>query len=559
MGSVEFVAGLGGLAWFIGWAGLKVLRPTRIDWLLSGFDWSQHLMGWLFLRNESWKFPLGRLDNFLYPVGTTIGYTDSTPWVSLLLRPFSSLLPVDFQFIGPWLALCFFLQGAAGAWLAAAFTRDRTARLCSGVLFAASPVLLSRVVHDSLSSQWMIVVLIGLHVRRAADNAIVKRHLSAAFGLTVLSSLTHPYMAMMILGLAVALVIKLVVVDRSLDWTRGLLLGTALPVVSLLIFLLLGYFSGGVAPGAGGFDLYSADMLSFFNPSGRSRFLPNLQSVLPNLEGAGYLGLGTIVLMIFASIGLVAALADGLPPFHQVWPLGLVSVGFAIYALGPAPKLGNIELLQLNAVYQRVAPLISPFRSAGRFLWIFHYALLSGSIAIVLRSWKGRPWLATAAMVIASVLQLTDVKFDRRNPFDRTRIDAGLHSPLWKSIGAEYRHLALVPPQIVKYDSCQGELDGALRWPFAYVAYVQKMTFNSGYVARANDDAIRANCLRFTESVRRGELDTSTLYVVGPETLKALTASGSAVVCGRVDSYNVCVSGSSQGETRRYLETQWNG
>src|SRR5262244_4486755 len=72
---IEFAGGLAGLLWLLAWAGSKVLNPTRIDWLISGGDWSQHLMGWLFFRNESPGLPLGRLDNLLYPVGTNIGYT----------------------------------------------------------------------------------------------------------------------------------------------------------------------------------------------------------------------------------------------------------------------------------------------------------------------------------------------------------------------------------------------------------------------------------------------------------------------------------------------------
>lgn len=149
---------------------------------------------------------------------------------------------------------------------------------------------------------------------------------------------------------------------------------------------------------------------------------------------------------------------------------------------------------------------------------------------------------------------MIDFNFSR-NPFTVTRIDAGLRSPLWNSIGGDYRHLAMVPPQIaINDENCEGEMPRQLQWAFAYVAYVQKMTFNSGYVARVNRDAIVSTCRGMNDSFRRGELDESTIYVVGSESFSALRRSGSTAICGHIDSYNVCVSAQSGGETKRYLE-----
>ena len=50
--------------------------------------------------------------------GRRWGFMDSMPWVGLVLRPFSRVLPVDFQYIGPWLCLGSMLQGAVAAWVA---------------------------------------------------------------------------------------------------------------------------------------------------------------------------------------------------------------------------------------------------------------------------------------------------------------------------------------------------------------------------------------------------------------------------------------------------------
>jgi heme O synthase-like polyprenyltransferase len=100
-------------------------------------------MGWLFFRDTPWTFPLGSVPSLLYPAGTTIGFTDSNPIVSILLKPLSSWLPAEFQFIGPWLAFCFICQGYFGAALAGLVTKDKAQQVLAAMMFVASLLCLS--------------------------------------------------------------------------------------------------------------------------------------------------------------------------------------------------------------------------------------------------------------------------------------------------------------------------------------------------------------------------------------------------------------------------------
>ena len=102
----RYAAAFLGFAWFLQIGGGPTLNPTHKTLIMSG-DWMQHWFGWLMFRREEWTFPLGAISGMPYPIGTTVGYTDSNPLVSLLLKPFSGLLPQEFQFIGLWLAFCF--------------------------------------------------------------------------------------------------------------------------------------------------------------------------------------------------------------------------------------------------------------------------------------------------------------------------------------------------------------------------------------------------------------------------------------------------------------------
>jgi hypothetical protein len=105
-----WAGGVLGVAWFYIDMGHFAFHPTSTDWLMIYEDGAQHLLGWLFFRNAFWAFPLGSVSSFCYPLGTTIGFTDSIPWVAVIAKGISPVLPADFQYFGLWLGLCFFCR-----------------------------------------------------------------------------------------------------------------------------------------------------------------------------------------------------------------------------------------------------------------------------------------------------------------------------------------------------------------------------------------------------------------------------------------------------------------
>ena len=84
--------------------GFGIINPSNINWLMSAYhDWGQHYLGWAYFQHEPWHFPLGHIDNFNYPAGTNVGYTDSIPLLAIIFKTFSFLLPDTFQYFGLWL------------------------------------------------------------------------------------------------------------------------------------------------------------------------------------------------------------------------------------------------------------------------------------------------------------------------------------------------------------------------------------------------------------------------------------------------------------------------
>jgi hypothetical protein len=111
--STVLIGGSFGLVWFILVFGPSILNRRALSWIMQG-DGAQHVLGWLFFRREPWSWPVGAVPSFPHPVGITVGYTDSIPWLAIPAKVLSPFLPVDFLYVGPWLGLCFFLQGWLG-------------------------------------------------------------------------------------------------------------------------------------------------------------------------------------------------------------------------------------------------------------------------------------------------------------------------------------------------------------------------------------------------------------------------------------------------------------
>ncbi|HZA14867.1 MAG TPA: DUF6311 domain-containing protein, partial [Myxococcaceae bacterium] len=536
------LAGAFGLGWFVRWAGWKPLDPTNVSWLLNGEDWGTHLLGWLFFRNEPWALPLGRLTSYVYPVGTTVAFTDSTPWVATLLKPLSPLLPEAFQYIGPWLALCCVLMGVTGALAVRAFTSNGWLQALGGALFVTSPLLIWRVGHPSLCAQWLLVAAIALSLAPAGEGRQARRFVWIALALSLLAAGIHPYLAAMTALLSLALFCRLSLIDRLAPPVAALGAAGVLAAGVAGVLALFGLLGWGETLSAHGFGFYNSDLLALINPRGQSRWLPDLPASRPHYEGWGFLGAGALALIAFGAVSLLVRKRERAAlPWRRALPLVIVAALAALFSCAREINVGGNTLIRLDVLYGPLAPVGEVLRGTGRFIWIAHYTLLAAAVLVAVRLWGSA--VAGVALVAALGLQVADFSWTGVRVFSLPRLDAGLRSPAWQTLGAEYRHLALVPPQIAYMrGNCEGEIPGHVRVPFAYLAYQQRMTINAGYLARYDGAAVRRACDDLLANVRSGQLDPNTVYLPGPLTLRALRSARANVTCGRLDGWPVCVS-----------------
>ncbi|RKZ54101.1 MAG: hypothetical protein DRR16_00905 [Candidatus Parabeggiatoa sp. nov. 3] len=159
-----------GMVFFIIVLNLKMVDPTQINWLMRR-DWQWHFMGWHFFRHEPWHFPVvGKISGIIFPVGTSIGLTDSIPLFALLFKPFTALLPRDFQYIGLWFLTCFTLQGVFAALLIRLRSQNLLIIAIGSLFFVLSPILLIRLNHAALCAHWLLLAGLWLYFRTSQSS-----------------------------------------------------------------------------------------------------------------------------------------------------------------------------------------------------------------------------------------------------------------------------------------------------------------------------------------------------------------------------------------------------
>ncbi|ADO75521.1 DUF6311 domain-containing protein [Stigmatella aurantiaca] len=538
-----WLAALGGLGWFLWLGGGAVLSPTRIDWLTQG-DWAMNLFGWLFLRQAPWGLPLGDMPNLFHPYGTRVSLTDGIPWVAVGLKPFSGWLPVNFQYTGAWLALCYALMGYFGSRLVAVASARAVPRVLGGVLLALAPVLAARFGHPALCAHWLLLAMLWLNLRDIPDERTAWRSLALAALFNGVAAGVHPYWVAMLLPLTAALAVR-VARSRRLGGGRALAAVGGIALLDGLLFLLFGYL-GGPGLGAEGFGDFSSDLVTLVNPMGWSRVMPELPARPRQGEGFGYLGLGAMLLgaLAVASVAARWRVARALS-WRRGLPALAVVLLMAVYALSWRVAWQGRQVVDLSALYAPFAAQTAAFRASGRFIWPLHYLLVGGALLLVVRLWRDRPWVSGVGLGLALAVQAYEWRADRsslRWPVAFHRLQA----PEWKEMKGHYRHLALFPPQIqwlCRYDE-------HLVNKLSYLAYREGLTFNSGNAARVPPQAVE-DCRAALPS---GGVDAETVYVVNPEHLTLFLQSGAR--CGVLEGLPVCVRDSRQDGFATALERQ---
>jgi Family of unknown function (DUF6311) len=526
-----FAGALLGLIFFVATLGWALADPINVAWLFQG-DWAAHFIGWHLYRNAPWASPPGAFDTFWYPVGTAIAYTDSLPLLALPLKLVSGLLPLRFQYIGFWLLVNCILQGVFGALLMRCFTRGFVLQVFGAGLFVLAPVFISRIGHDTLTTQWLLLAGLWMYFRIYAT----RRHALALWlAFAAIAALVHPYLSAMLLALAFAYYLR-ERVSLALSTRQAFSHLAAVGGVTLLCWWLSGALT--LHPSGGDIPLgdYNANLLTWFDSRSLSRWLPALPYAGEGqYEGFGYLGAGALCLTVIA-LPLALCRKQNTLAYGYWWPLVAVIVALSLFAFSTRLTLGSHILFDLGA---KQIPLIGAFRGSGRFIWTSCYALtLIVTVLVAQRAGRfAAPLLALAffaQLFDLTALHVADARM--RTGFFMGGMQAQLRDPYWDEATRGRRHITFAPPP-----ACGKE--AAPYFPFSLLAGDHKMTINSGYMARFDETRTSAYCDDLKRELDEGTRFADTLYIVHAEQVEHFRqTSAAAMDCRNVEGYTSCVT-----------------
>ncbi len=528
-----------GLTWFLLLYGSAPLHFSYVNWIYkTGSDIFQHQIGWEWFRQEAWHFPLGHINAYGYPFGTSIIYTDSIPLMAIPFKLLSPLLKPNFQYLGIWELASVTGQMLVGLAVLGEFTNSCIKKILGASLLVLSPPLIFRAFgHDSLTAQWILLAAIWFILLEYRH----KLWRGTWLVLFAAAILVNPYFVAMLLPLwAISLFFQ-----YSRENNKCMLAVDVLSVlgVMFLIAYCIGFFNLGSGNlQATGFGDFSWNLNGFINPTRWNLFgiiNPSLSATilkpLPigisgQYEGYSYLGLGNLVILPVAGV-LFLKRDNSRSHLFFFLPFILVSILFILYALSNKAYL-NTQLLWNIPLSGFVLKLCSYFRASGRFIWpVFYFLVLFGIISII-RNMR----YATLFLLLVLVLQFVDVRqlFSSKKFTGFVDYQSDIQAEFWQAAAKVNQHIILIPTKNAF----------SMYTPFALYARQNKLTLNWGYFARADYGAIDYYANQVWEGFQAGRTNNQTIYIFWDSALEKLATknlSDHMVIC-QVDRVTVGLS-----------------
>ncbi|MFT3709457.1 MAG: DUF6311 domain-containing protein [Archangium sp.] len=517
--------------------------PTNIDWMFEG-DWQAQLYGWLFARIAPWGIPFSQAPNLVYPFGSSAALTDSVPSLILVSKLASPLFGERMQPFGVWMVTGIMATGAAGVLICRAWLRDLPSLTFAGCLFVMNPVLTTRYGHIPFFGFWAIFALVGLCIWPVNELKSARRIAAVTIACGFFACSTTAYVAMMCMLLVGAGILRLVLVARAFKPREALAWLFAAPAFCLLSLYLFGWVKGALnSPKLTeeGFGQFSADLLTFFNPSIWSRFISGFSMGPRQYEGFAYLGLGVIALVLVRLVLLVRFRPSRSELLTWV-PLLIAIVLMGTFALSNIVTVAGKPVANWSAFYSHLGQYPQVFRSSGRFIWpMFCTLYLVAALAVTrIEALWVRQWV----LGLGVLLQFVDINPTQapiRHPYPHFEPS---RDPAWALLN-EYQHLVISPIQLQWVCPYDHILVSTLSWQ----AYRQNLTINSGHVGRAPPGS---DCKKHLSPA---ELDDQTVYIpYFAEYVPDLVNAG--FVCGQVERWLVCVSPNRDTALQRLLRTR---
>ena len=500
--------------------GFEKFNPSNISWLFEArLDWSTHYLGWGFFRDAPWQFPLGTINDYYYPIGTNIGFTDSIPLVAILLKSISFLLPENFQYFGMWLFLCMYLNGYYSLKIFEYFKINKIVSYALVVFILINPVFIFRQVHPSYCAHWLLIGSIYLYLSTPNEIVIIKRNLKHLFILLLLSSLITVYLTVAVFGFFVLFVFKVYYFDKKINFFKGLLYIISSLVAIFLSWILIGLIdlSKSTSLASTGFyGAYKMNLNTLYNPLGYSNFLPSQELISGYQQDAFmYLGLGMMLLILFTFLFTILKYQKNNTILFnkKMIPLLLFCIGLSIFAATNVLSFNNKNILTLSFL-SGIEKIGDIFRASGRFFWSVYYLIIFYFI-FLFSKFKFNNNIKLVIICLLLTVQIFDI-----NPiFFKAETQKGDYKPalnisFWNSIFSNFKNAITVMPfnnDLVNFQDYQ---------EIAFFAFKNKTTVTNGNLARYDGKIAQEFTNNLITQIIEGKLSNDNLYITSKENLK---------------------------------------
>lgn len=518
--------------YWLGWLAPVALAGHYVDFrtldvrrghdLLMG-DWTTYIAAPNFLRGAPiWTFPVGEIPNYLAPIGTSLGQTDSFPVLTPLYRLLLAIFPGDLvQLVGPLLFVALVATFGVTRYFARGRIRTRyggvnlpgeVAAIAIAMMLVAQPFFLTRMGHVALMHQWVIVLAIVLALSELERDRITPLDWRPLAVVAAAGAL-EPYLLAMVIPIVIAPMIRPSPRGSYVSWLRGLALRVlGCGVVAVVVSVVLGYVVIGASTENAGFGLYPSNVMFLVDPDNWSRLLGDLPT-RGSAEGNGYVGLAMLCVIALAGVIAVRRRGQAGPSAGRLWPVMLVCVLLAVFALLPIVWLGNsTALLDARPLLNQVDALTGTLRTNGRFVWPLIWLVGLSVVGVLIRR---LPINAVAAIAIAGLaLQVVETA-----PSEHIRPNRGYDEVVGtfrQAIAAGASGVEVQPPWVT-YECSPPEWTSfdALRNVVAASAFLG-LPINSGYAGRGSDEVQAEICQRQASEFAAHRYLEDVLYVIPP-------------------------------------------
>tara|TARA_Y100000746_G_C15459135_1_gene430586 strand:+ start:476 stop:2173 length:1698 start_codon:yes stop_codon:yes gene_type:complete len=497
----------------------EILYFENFSWFLKPSitnDIETYWISWEFFRNtDIFQFPLFLNPDYGNGFNVSIYHTDAIPIAAFTLRFFTDFLPVNFQYLGLWSFMSFFLMLFFSYKLLNIFIPNKLICFISSTFFLIAPPFIDRVfLQQAVSSHWLVIASLYFYYSNQYSYKIWNLIL-------IISILINGYLATIVFAVFIA--------STFINYYKSSKLVFFKKVFFTLFFMILvsystGLFSIGKGLKEGGFELYGMSLLGFVNPSSPTGFYSVLINKLlssnilfvKEVEGFAFLGAGILILIFIVLINFktsTKAFKSSIPHLPLIvlsFILLIYSFSNNIFFLGNVDFLGSQRLF-VYTVPEILEPLVKVFRASGRFSWLLFYLIyLFTFIGMYQLKNKKNIVLILSLILLFQVVDNYKIINIFKNELKSDKVyttaiaKMGLKDPIWKIVEKDYKKINIYPIKNKPKDYTR----------IAFFASEKGLSTNFGYFSRINHTIEERLNNKMINDFNKGTFNEKIVYII---------------------------------------------